>query len=138
MTFSSKQELMGSFSREAGHAFCRVAVLSLYDDAGQGIIAEEAFRELSELDRDAGLVIIYPESRGEEVRKMKGINPDAFIPRNNNSILRLHNFVKKVMSERNLEISRKRRNLSIFVLLGFLALSAAIFLITRLMAQALF
>ncbi len=138
ISFSSKQELIGSFSREAGHAFCRVVILSVYDEGGQSLLADEIFREISVLDRVAGLVIIFPEANGGEIRKRIGINPDALIPKNNNTILRLDNFIKKLMSERNLEISRKRRNLSIYVLLGFLVLSAVILLIAWLKPSVYF
>ncbi|MGB8492461.1 MAG: hypothetical protein WCE64_15510, partial [Bacteroidales bacterium] len=132
MSFSSKKDLINSFSGEAGHAFCSVAVLSVYDDASNGQMTEEIISEVSAVDPDAGLVIVYPEARGDEIRKQVRFNVDAYIPNNNNSIFRLHNIVKKLISERNLEIGRRRRNLSFYVLLGILILSGVILLIARL------
>jgi hypothetical protein len=48
------------------------------------------------------------------------LNADSYIPNNSNLILRTHNIVKKIISEHHLSIFRKRRNLSLYVLAGFI------------------
>jgi len=56
-------------------------------------------------------------------------NIDAYIPKNANSILRIHNTVKKLISEHNIGIFRKRRNFSFYILLAFLLLSALLIIV---------
>jgi hypothetical protein len=58
-------------------------------------------------------------------------NIDAYIPKNSNAILRIHNTVKKLISVHNILIFRKRRNLSLYVLLVFLLLAGILIIITR-------
>jgi hypothetical protein len=50
-------------------------------------------------------------------------NIDAYIPKNGNAILRIHNAVKKLMSENGITIFRKRSNLSVYFLVGFFILT---------------
>jgi hypothetical protein len=60
----------------------------------------------------------------EDFKKVVMFNIDAYIPRNANTVLRVHNAVKKLISEHSIAIYRKRRNFSLYVLLAFLVLSA--------------
>ena len=55
----------------------------------------------------------------EEVRKAAKFNIDAYIPKNTNAMLRIHNEVKKLISEYNINVYRKRRNISLSILLAF-------------------
>jgi hypothetical protein len=56
-------------------------------------------------------------------------NVDAFIPKNTNSILRIHNAVKKLISEHGIGIFRKRSNFSFYVLIGFVLLSVILLIV---------
>jgi len=68
----------------------------------------------------------------EDLKKAVRFNIDAYVPRNGNSVLRIHNAVKKLISEQSIIIFRKRRNFSFYVLIGFLILTALLILVTRL------
>jgi hypothetical protein len=83
---------------------------------------------IKKVDRRTGLILLGPEDKMEEIKKTVLYNIDAYIPRNANSMLRIHNTVKKLMSEHNIGVFRRRRNISLYVLLGFIILSALILL----------
>jgi hypothetical protein len=74
-------------------------------------------------DPNTGIILIVPDERMEEVRKIIRFNIDAYIPRNKNAILRIHNEVKKLISEYNINVYRKRRNISIYILIIFAIIS---------------
>ena len=65
----------------------------------------------------------------EAIKKTVKFNIDAYIPKNANSILRIHNAVKKLISEHSIGIFRKKSNFSIYVLVGFLLLSVILIIV---------
>jgi hypothetical protein len=93
---------------------------------------EDFTREVHKVSAETGLILVFPPEKSEEIKKSVRFNIEAYIPRNSSSILRLHNVVKKLISKRNLEMYRKRRNLSLWVLLTFVLISVAVVLITLL------
>ena len=84
---------------------------------------------LKKIDHRTGLILIGPPDKMEEIKKTVKFNIDAFIPKNSNSILRIHNTVKKLISEHNIGVFRKRRNISLYVLLSFILMSALLALL---------
>jgi hypothetical protein len=78
--------------------------------------------EIKKIDPSTGLILICPQDKIELIRKTIIFNIDAYIPKNSNSILRIHNTVKKLISEHSMGIFRKKMNLAIIVLIGFLLL----------------
>jgi flavoprotein len=85
--------------------------------------------EVKKIDRQTGIILIGSSEKMEEIKKYVKLNIDAYIPKNANSILRIHNTVKKLISEHGIRIIRKRRNISIYLLLGFLLLSVILILV---------
>lgn len=131
-SFSSKDEFMKHLAGEKEHSYCKVAVLVLYEVKDNGSIIENQTREIKKIDPKTGLILVYPVEIGEEIKKAVKFNIDAYIPRNSNSILRLHNIVKRLISKHNLEIFRKRRNRSLYILIAFLLLCAIVVLLAYL------
>jgi DNA-binding NarL/FixJ family response regulator len=121
---SSQQELLKHLTEEKEHGFCKVAVLVFYELKENGFLIENLTKEIKKTDPETGLIIVYPAEIGEEIKKAVKFNIDVYIPRNSNSILRLHNIVKRLISKHNLEIFRKRRNRSLYILIAFLLLCA--------------
>ena len=76
-----------------------------------------------------GLILLVPAEKMDDLKKVVMFNIDAYIPKNANSVLRIHNAIKKLISEHSMAIYRKRRNFSLYVLLAFLGLSAILVLI---------
>jgi DNA-binding NarL/FixJ family response regulator len=132
VSFSSKEELLKHLTGEKEHGFCKVAVLVLYEVKENGFLIENLTREIKKIDPETGLILVYPGEIAEDIKKTIKFNIDAYIPRNSNSILRLHNIVKRLISKHNLEIFRKRRNRSLYILIAFLLLCAIVVLLAYL------
>lgn len=127
---SSHMDFLRRFHEEKEHRNCKVAILSIYEAQEQSLLTENLTREIKKTDPGTGVVLVYPADKTEVIKKSIKFNIDAFIPRNDNTVLRLHNAVKKLISEYNLEIYRRRRNLSLYFLLGFLILAAVMMVVT--------
>jgi hypothetical protein len=84
--------------------------------------------EIKRIDPRTGLILLGPPDKMDEIKKTVKFNIDAYIPKNANSILRIHNTVKKLISEHSIGIFRKKRNFSFYILLGFILLSAILIL----------
>ena len=129
---SSQHEFLKTLENEKEHRFCKVAVITIYEAKEQGLIIENLAKTVKKTDPSVWLILVYPVEKGEEIKKTVKFNIDAFIPRNDNAIIRLHNTVKRLIGWHNLEISRKRRNLSLFFLLAISVLAAILLLVAYL------
>jgi len=126
---SSQHEFLRTLENEKEHKFCKVAVITVYEAKEQGLIIENLAQAVKKTDPAAWLILVYPVEKGEEIKKTIKFNIDAFIPRNDNAIIRLHNTVKRLLGWHNLEIFRKRKNLSLFLLLVISVLVAVLLLV---------
>lgn len=130
--FHSPQDLISRFRREKEKNACKVAIISVPDSPEQSGMIDDLTIEIRKTDASAGMILLISPDKMDEARKAIRFNIDAYVPRNSNSVLRIHNAVKKLISEQNIIIFRKRRNLAIYVLLGFTILVVLLMLITRL------
>jgi hypothetical protein len=130
LSFSSGQDFLSGLAEEKAGGCCKVAVIVINEIKEDGSYIESFTREAHKISAEMGLILVFPPEKAEEIKKAVKFNIDAYIPRNSNSILRLHNVVKKLISKHNLEIYRKRRNLSLWLLLAFVLISAVIILAT--------
>ncbi len=121
--FHSAEELSGHLKGVRDHKFCKVAILSCHDSGENFEIIDHLSIEIKNFDPETGIIIIAPGENTDEVRKLIRFNIDSYIPRNANTILRVHNTVKKLMSEHSLSDFRKKRNFSLYILLAFLLIS---------------
>src|ERR1035437_9630824 len=80
--------------------------------------------EIKRIDSKTGLILLGPPDKMDEIKKSVKFNIDAYIPKNTNSILRIHNAVKRLISQHSIGIFKRRRNLSLYILLTFLLVSA--------------
>jgi DNA-binding NarL/FixJ family response regulator len=130
ISFQTREEFINHLKGEKEHNFCKVAILGLHDTKDQFEMIDKLTIEIKRIDQRTGLILLGPADKMEEIKKTVKFNIDAYIPKNANSILRIHNTVKKLISEHSIGIFRKRRNFSLYVLLTFLLLSALLILIT--------
>jgi len=128
-SFHSQQEFIDHFRKETENKSCKVAIIGVPDAEEQFQMIENLTMEVKKPDRDTGLILLVPGEKMEALKKVVRTNIDAYVPRNANAILRIHNTVKRLLSEHNISIYRKRRNFSLYVLLAFLILSALLILI---------
>ena len=122
-SFPTREEFINQLEADKEHNFCKIAILGLHDTVEQFEMIEHLTLDIKKIDQRTGLILLGPPDKMDAIKKVLKFNIDAYIPRNDNSILRIHNTVKKLISEHSLGIFRKKSNYSIYVLLGFLLLS---------------
>lgn len=127
--FHNRDEVIGKLKDDHEEIWCKVAILGIYD-AGENFETTAAIAsDIRKIDSKTGIIILVPPEKSDAASRtfISGVN--ALIPRTSSSILRVHNAVKKIISEHNLRIYRRRRNMSVYVLLAALltALAFALF-----------
>lgn len=119
-------DLITFFKKEAENKSCKVLIIGLSDIKSQVTAIENLIAEIKRIDISAGIILLSPPEQTDDVKKSIRFNIDAYIPRSVNSVLRIHNTVKKLFSEHNIMIYRHRRNLAVWFLLAFVLVSAAV------------
>jgi DNA-binding NarL/FixJ family response regulator len=123
VSFQTREEFISHLEAEKEHKFCKVAILGLHETKENHEMMENLTMEVKRIDPRTGLILLGPVEKIEEIKKSVRFNIDAYIPKNANSILRIHNTVKKLISEHSIVIARRKRALSFSVLLLFIILS---------------
>jgi DNA-binding NarL/FixJ family response regulator len=103
--------------------FCKVALLGLHGSKENYEMAEHLINHIKKADISTGIILLAPPDRIDDVKKAIRINIDSYIPMNANTLLRVHNTIKKLISEHSLLLFRKKRNFSFYILIIFLAIS---------------
>ena len=128
-SYHNVQDFMDRCRKDEDKSTCKVAIIGVPDAKEQFEMVAGMTLDIKKADPATGLVLIVAPDKMDEIRKAVRFNIDAYIPRSSNTILRLHNAVKKLISEQNIVIFRRKRNFALFVLLGFVLLSALLILI---------
>lgn len=123
LSFQTPEEIIKHLQEEKESNFCKIAILGLHDTNEQFEMINQLTMEIQRIDSKTGLILLGPADKMETIKKIAKFNIDAYIPKNGNSILRVHNTVKKLISEHSLGIFRKKAVLSVYVLLGFILLA---------------
>lgn len=131
ISYPTREEFLGRLEKEQEHNFCKVAILGVHETKDHFEVIDRLSAEVKKIDPLTGLILLCPPDKLEEVKESVKFNIDAYIPKNSNTVLRLHNAVKKIISEHSINIFRKRRNLSLFILLAFLLLSLLLIIIAH-------
>lgn len=122
-SFQAQQELVKHLMEDKEYALCKVAILGIHDTKEHIEMIDHLSMEIKKVDPKAGIILLIPIGKLEEVKKIVKFNIDAYIPQNINSILRIHNAVKKLISVKSIALFRKRRNISLTFLFAFIILS---------------
>jgi DNA-binding NarL/FixJ family response regulator len=129
VSFQTREDFIDHLEAAKEHNYCKVAILGLHDTQEQFEMIDHLTKEIKEIDSHTGLILLGPPDKMEAIKKTVKFNVDAFIPKNTNSILRIHNAVKKLISEHGIGIFRKRSNISVYVLLGFILASVILLIV---------
>jgi DNA-binding NarL/FixJ family response regulator len=119
----NRDEFLKLFVARKDDNFCKVAILGLHDSKENFEMAEHLINHIKKADISTGIILLAPPDRIDDVKKTVRMNIDSYIPMNANTILRVHNTIKKLISEHSLLIFRKKRNISFYILMIFIALS---------------
>jgi DNA-binding NarL/FixJ family response regulator len=122
----NKDEFLKLFVAKKDDSFCKVALIGVHDSKDNYEMAEHLVNYIKKVDISTGIIILAPPEKIEDVKKTIRMNIDSYIPMNANTLLRVHNTIKKLISEHSLLIFRKKRNFSFYVLMIFLALSIVV------------
>lgn len=129
-SFHNAEDFMKNIRKEKLKSSCKVAIIGVPDTKDQFGMIEKLTMDVKRADPSTGLILLIPPDKMEDLKKAVRFNIDAYVPRNDNSILRIHNAVKKLISEQSIIIFRKRRNFSLYVLLGFIILAVLLIIVT--------
>jgi len=128
-SFPTHEEFLEHLKQKKDHNFCNIAILGVHETQEQYELIDEIATEIKRIDQRTGIILLCPVDKMEEIKNTVKFNIDKYIPKNTNSILRIHNIVKKLISEYNIRIFRKRRNFSLYVLFAFILLSVLLIII---------
>ena len=129
LSFQTREELLNKLEKDKEQKFCKVAILGLHDTKEQFEMIDQLTMEIKRIDQATGLILLGPPDRMELIKKCVKFNIDAYIPKNSNSILRIHNAVKKLISEHGIAIFRKKSHISMYILFGFILLSVILIIV---------
>ncbi len=124
VSFHTKQDFLDQCKKESDNSSCKVAIIGVPDAKEQFQVIDEMTMEIKKIDPRTGLILLVHGDKMEDLKKVVKFNIDAYIPRNANTVLRLHNAVKKIISEHSIAVFKIRRNISLWILFGFLIFSA--------------
>jgi DNA-binding NarL/FixJ family response regulator len=127
--FHNMEDFLNRLVIEKEHGFCKVAILGLQDTKENFEAIDHMTAEIKKTDVSTGIILLGPPDKMEEIKKTIRINIDSYIPRNANQVLRIHNTVKKLISEHSLMIYRKRRNFSFYFLMMSIAVAVLLTII---------
>ena len=131
-SFHTILEFLRDFRSELGNNSCKVAIIGVPEAPDQTEIITDLISEIKKIDGKTGIILLIPPDKTDEVRKKVFFDVDAYIPRNINAVLRIHNTVKKLFSEHSISFYRKRRNISVYVLLAFLVIALIVIIYAKL------
>ncbi len=130
VSFNTSQDFLTSFRKERDLSSCKVGIIGVPDNREQFETTGNLAQEIKRIDPESGIILLVSTDKLDDLKKAVRYNIDAYVPKNANTILRIHNTVKKLISEHSITVFRKKRNISLYVLLVFLILSAIIILIS--------
>ena len=128
-SFHLRDAFIDHCRNEKENISCKVAIIGIPEASENFESIEEMTMEIQKIDPKTGLILLVQPDKLEDLKKVVKFNIDAYIPKNANTILRIHNTVKKLISEHNIAIFRKRRNFSLYFLLAFILISILIILL---------
>jgi hypothetical protein len=125
----SRHELLNLVTEYLPRPGFKIAILPYYNIPDQSEPVQVLASEIQRISPDLSIVLLVHGESPEEVVVKSGIDAYSWVPASNNSILRIHNSVKKLISEKSLEIRTRKRNIAFRLLVAFLLL-AVIALVT--------
>jgi DNA-binding NarL/FixJ family response regulator len=122
MSYLTREQFLGQIEKEPKHNICKVAIIGIHDTREQVKLIFQLTSEIKKTDPGISIILLCPHETMEEIKKTVKFNVEAYIPVNANTIIRIHNTVRKLKSEHNIMVFRKRRNISLYILLIFILL----------------
>ena len=120
----NKEEFIRNIARKGEHKCCRIALIESHNNDTEPETTRQLIKEIRKTSPHTAIILlVLPQVKIEEPGDEIKYDVDAYMPLNINTILRVHNNVKKLISEFNLQILRRKRSFSFWILLIFLLAS---------------
>ena len=133
---SNAADLLRESKTVSRRSNCKVAIIETNEPGEQQSEIEDFTRDLKRAGQYTGLILIHSPERSGEIKKSIVFNIDAYIQRNGSTIPRLHNAVRKMISEHMLRQAGRRFKIALYTLSAFLILSGIMALLKYLFSPA--
>lgn len=133
LTSHGRHEFLNMIRQYRQNRGFKVAILPFANTSDQYQPVKTIAAGIKTLIPDVVIILLVSGDAPEELVAKSGIEPYSWVPATNNSVLRIHNSVKKYISEENLshKIKRKRKAFRVFVASVVLALLFLLFSMLR-------
>jgi hypothetical protein len=119
----NREELLRHLENEKDRNFCKIVIIGLHESKENFEMADHIISDIKKVDGSTGIILLAPPEKMDDLKRTARSNVDSYIPRNANTILRVHNTVKKLISEHSLLLYRRKRVFSTYILMIFILLS---------------
>ncbi|HVN59338.1 MAG TPA: hypothetical protein VMT63_13645 [Bacteroidales bacterium] len=127
----NREEFLRNLVEKEDRSYCKVAVIGLHESKENFEMADRLIAEIKKIDSSTGIILLAPPDKLDDLKKIARSNVDSYVPRNSNTLLRIHNTVKKHVSEHSLQIYRRKRTFSFYVLGAFIVISILFAIIAK-------
>ncbi|MGI5913172.1 MAG: hypothetical protein ACOX5K_00395 [Bacteroidales bacterium] len=127
-SFHNKDQFIGHCEKLANIDLCIVAIIGFTESVEKIDMLNEFIGRVKETLPGRGIILLVQPINLQEIKGALNQKVDALIPINNNMVLRIHNVVKRFISEFNIIIFKRRRNRAFIAVALFIALMLAAFL----------
>jgi DNA-binding NarL/FixJ family response regulator len=134
----NREEFIRNLENERDHNFCKVAIIGLHESKENFEMADHLISDIKKIDSSTGIILLAPPEKIDELKKAARFNVDSYVARNTNTVLRIHNTVKKLISEHSLLLYRRKRTVSLYILMIFIILSLIFVAVARFKLQMYF
>jgi len=134
----NREDLMKAIINGNGPDVFSIIIMGLADSKENIEYSASIISEIKRYNPETAILLITPQDKTEDIRNNLKAYVDSYIARNANTILRIHNTVKKLVSEHNLHFYTRRRKLSAIILISFLAASLLFLLAARFLVPGYF
>ena len=134
----NREDLMRALNNGKETDIFSIVIMGLSDSRENIEYTDSIISDIKEYNPETAILLITPQDKTEDIRNSMKSKADTFIPRNTNTILRIHNSVKKLVSEHNLLLYTRRKKLSTIILVTFIAASLLFLLLSRFLMPGYF
>ncbi|MBM3420646.1 MAG: hypothetical protein FJY11_05870 [Bacteroidetes bacterium] len=129
---TGRHELLNMVKERRAGRLLKVALLPMAGTPDQNDNIRLLAEELRTISPDIQIILLVGGESPEELVIKSGIRPYSWVPLSNNSVLRIHNSVKKLISEETLTRKSRRLKIAFRFMLAFAAASFMLVLYARL------
>jgi hypothetical protein len=127
-SFHNKDQFIEHCEKLANIKLCIVAIIGFTETVEKIDMLNDFIGKVKETLPNGGTILLVQSINLQEIKEALNQKIDALIPINNNMVLRIHNAVKRFISEFNIVIFKRRRNRSFIAVALFIVLMLTAFL----------